>query len=399
MKALTPAEASRAAERRRALRALLASPLVFSRRDPETFAAIVRHRAELARWFADLAGWTLVVDPAAGHARLFKRAARRDTTRPARAPGRGAFDRRRYTLLCLTLAALDRAGAQITLARLAEAVRDVSLEEPELAPLDPDTSSERHAFVDALKLLVELGVLCLRDGDAEGYARGRDGADALYDVQERLLGQLLSAPVPPALAGTPGRMAEEERAQSEEGERIRARQTIFRMLLDDPVVYLDDLDQRSREWLGHGSGFAYERLEEDVGLLVERRAEGLACVDPEGTLTDTAFPEGSSTVKHAALLLCEWLTDRARAARAVAGADRAAPPGDIAWAEVVGRITALRAGCGEAWSKEYGGPDGDERLARDGVAVLEAFGLAVRSGAGVAARPAAARFAPAPPAR
>lgn len=398
MTARTPAELSRATERRRALRALLARPLLLARHDPDAFAAVVRHRAELTRWFAEYPGWTLLVDPAAGHARLLKRAARRDATRPARAPGKGAFDRRRYTLVCLALAALDRSGPQVTLARLAAAVREVSLEEPALAPFDPDVAAERHAFVDALRLLVELGVLSIRDGDAEGYARGREGADALYDVQERLLGQLVAAPLPPALAGTPERMAEEERAQTEEGERLRARQQVFRLLLDDPVVYLDDLDARSREWLGHGSGFVYERLEQDVGLLVERRAEGLAGVDPEGTLTDTAFPEGSSTVKHAALLLCEWLTDRARAGWTDPDGP-VPPPVPIPWPDLVARIAALRADCGAAWSKEYGGPDGDERLARDGAAVLEAFGLAVRTAEGVAARPAAARFAPGPPAR
>jgi uncharacterized protein (TIGR02678 family) len=389
----TPADASRAAEKRRALRALLSRPLLLSERDPEAFAAVVRHRGELARWFADLPGWALAVEPAAGYARLFKRPARSDETRPARAPGKGPFDRRRYTLLCLTLAALDRAGAQTTLARVAGAVRELSLEEPDLAAFDPDSAAERHAFVDVLRLLGDLGLIALRDGDAEAYARGREGADALYDVRERLLGQLLSAPLPPALAGTPERMAEEERAFTEEGERIRARQTVFRMLVDDPVLYLDDLDPRAREWLGHGSGFAYERLEEDVGLLVERRGEGLAGIDPDGTLTDTIFPEGNSTVKHAALLLCEWLADRARAARgtaAGAGAAAAAP-----WREVVARIAALRADCGQAWSKEYGGADGDDRLARDAAAILEAFGLATRSGEGVTARPAAARFTPA----
>src|SRR6266568_4442468 len=73
---------------------------------------------------------------------------------------------------------------------------------------------------------------------------------------------------------------------------------------------LKDLDERAREWLQGGSGFVYERLLRDVGLATERRAEGLAAIDPEGRLTDTGFPEGSSTVKHAALLLCEWLADR-----------------------------------------------------------------------------------------
>jgi uncharacterized protein (TIGR02678 family) len=383
---LAPADAARAAERRRGLRALLAHPLLLREREPEAFSAVVRHRADLARWFGDLPAWTLVVDPGAGYARLFKRPARRDVTRPARAPGKPPFDRRRYVLLCLALAVLDRTGAQTTLARLAEELRSLSVEDPSLAPFDPESSAERHALVDVLRLLEDLGVLGLRDGDAEGYARGREGADALYDVRERLLGALLAAPIPPALAGSPERMVEEERAQTEEGERLHARQAVFRRLLDDPVVYLEDLDPRAREWLGHGSGFAYERLQDDLGLVVERRAEGLAGIDPEGTLTDSAFPEGNSTVKHAALLLCEWLADRGRAARSTGG--DATP-----WTELVARVAALRADCGQAWSHEYGGADGDERLAADAIAVLEAFGLARRRPEGVAARPAASRFA------
>jgi uncharacterized protein (TIGR02678 family) len=401
VKALTPAEAARAAEKRRALRALLSRPLLVGQHEPEAFAAAVRHRAELARWFADLPGWTLAVEPAAGYARLFKRPARRDPTRPARAPGKPPFDRRRYVLLCLTLAALDRAGAQTTLARLAESVRELSLEEPSLEPFDADSSAERHAFVDVLRLLGELGLLSLRDGDADAYARGRERADALYDVRERLLGALLSAPLPPALAGSPERMVEEERAATEDGERLRARQTVFRLLLDDPVLYLEDLDPRAREWLGHGSGFVYEKLEDDLGLVVERRAEGLAGIDPEGTLSDSAFPEGSSTVKHAALLLCEWLADRARAARPAVSVPLApslsngehAAAAAVPWPQVIARIAALRADCGQGWSKEYGGDDGDARLAADAIAVLEAFGLARRDASGVAARPAAARFA------
>ncbi|HET9598165.1 MAG TPA: TIGR02678 family protein, partial [Anaeromyxobacteraceae bacterium] len=271
--ALRAREEAIASERRRALRRLLREPLLLEARDPDAFAAVVRHRAALGRWFAEHAGWSLVVEAGAGYARLMKRSGRRDTTRPARPRGRPAFDRRRYTLLFLALAALDDGPPQTTLARLAESVRDLSLEDPSLAPFDPDQHGERAAFVDVLRLLDELGVLVLRDGDAERYARSREG-DALYDVRERLLGQLLAAPVPPSLAGSPERMMEEERAHTEEGERVEARHAVFRRLLDEPVVYLDDLPPRAREWLEHGKGFLYERLEGDVGLVVERRREG-----------------------------------------------------------------------------------------------------------------------------
>jgi uncharacterized protein (TIGR02678 family) len=391
--AISPVEDRGVAERRRALRALLSRPLLLASRDPDAFAGVVRHRADLARWLSDATGWTLAVEAAAGHARLFKRPARRDASRPARAPGKGPFDRRRYALLCLALAALDDVPGQITLARLAESVRELSLEDPAVPPFDPDVQAERHAFVDVLRLLGDLGVLVLRDGDAERYVRAREG-DALYDVRERLLGQLLAAPIPPALAGSPGRMAEEERARTEEGERIRARQTVFRALLDDPVVYLEDLDDRARDWLLHGSGHVYERLARDAGLVVERREEGLAAIDPDGGLSDSAFPEGSSTVKHAALLLCEWLADRARSARAASG-----DPGEgaVAWDEVLARTGALRAEHAGRWSREYeDGAPGTKRLARDAMAVLEDFGLAARCEGGFVARPTAARFSPAP---
>jgi len=381
--ALRVSEERALAERQRALRRLLAAPLLLQEREPEAFAFVVRHRAALGRWFAENAGWALVVEAGAGYARLLKRIARHDATRPARPPGRPAFDRRRYTLLALALAALDDGRVQTTLARLAEGVRELSLEEAAVAPFDPELHAERAAFVDVLKLLVEWGVLALRDGDVERYARSREG-DALYDVRERLLGQLLSAPVPPALAASPEAMTEEEAAQTDEGERARARHTVFRRLLDDPVVYLDELAPRACEWLEGGRAFVYERLERDVGLVVERRLEGLAAVDPEGELADTLFPDGSSTVKHAALLLCEWLAEEARSS-AVANAD------------VIERVAALREVYGAKWSKEYeDGDAGTARLAGDALAVLAAFGLAASRDRGWTALPAAARFAPAP---
>jgi len=394
------------AERRRALRALLARPLLLAERDPETFAAVVRHRAELVRWFAENAGWTLVVDAGARHARLMKRPARPDPTRPARAPGKRPFDRRRYVLLALALAALDDEPVQVTLARLAEKVRELSLDEDGLAPFDPEQAPERHAFVDVVRLLTDLGVLALRDGDAERYARSREG-DALYDVRERLLGRLLAAPRPPALAGSPARMAEEERAGTEEGERMAGRHAVFRRLLDDPVLYRDEIDERGRDWLAGGSGFLYERLARDAGLAVERRGEGLAAVDPEGTLTDTVFPEGGSTVKHAALLLCEWLADRARARRAGSSGPALETPGAVPWPDVVARVRALQAEYAGRWSKEFDATEaGAEELAREAARLLVGFGLAAFVPPGDAAapapdgalvaRPAAARFAPSP---
>jgi uncharacterized protein (TIGR02678 family) len=421
------------AERRDALRALLARPLLLADRAPEAFAAVVRHRVELVRWFAENAGWALVVDAGGRHARLLKRAARPDPTRPARAPGKGPFDRRRYVLLALALAALDDEPVQVTLARLAEKVRELSLEDDALAPFDPDAVGERRAFVDVVRLLEDLGVLAFRDGDADRYARAPGEGDALYDVRERLLSRLLAAPRPPALAAGPADLGAEERAATEEGERTAARHAVFRRLLDDPVVYKDELDPRGREWLAAGSGFLYERLARDAGLQVERRAEGLAGIDPAGTLTDVVFPEGGSTVKHAALLLCEWLAEAGGApldSAPASGAkpvlsggalapeskdsrrpfDSAPPSGGatlranggedwIPWRDVVARVRALQAEHAGRWSKEYEASDaGAGALAREAVRLLAGFGLAaLAADGGLVPRPACARFAPRAP--
>jgi uncharacterized protein (TIGR02678 family) len=116
------------------LRHLLVHPLLLASSEPAIFAAAVRHRAELTTWFAEYAGWTLVVEPAAGHVRLLKRPAHRDGTRPARAPGKEPFDRRRYALLCLALAALDGMPGQTTPAGRG----DGSSHRAGLSPFDPE---------------------------------------------------------------------------------------------------------------------------------------------------------------------------------------------------------------------------------------------------------------------
>src|SRR5256885_3554894 len=120
------------AQRRRALRALLAKPLLTADADDETLRLVRRHATDLREWLAAETGWRLVVD--AESARLFKTVANSDDgTHPARErKGRPAFGRRRYVLTCLALAVLERADAQITLGRLAEGVL-VAAGEPELA--------------------------------------------------------------------------------------------------------------------------------------------------------------------------------------------------------------------------------------------------------------------------
>ncbi|AKU92735.1 TIGR02678 family protein [Vulgatibacter incomptus] len=374
------------AQRVAAIRALLASPLLSASSDPEIFRTVVRQRAYLTEWFASHPGWRLVIDPSGGYARLHKVPGRSDTTKPARRADGTPFDRRRYALLCLTLAALDDAPVQTTVGRIAALVEEASADDEEGVAFDPSLAAERRAFVDALRLLVSLGVLRVRDGDADRYAHTREG-DALLDVNERVLGQLLAAPIPPVFAGTPEGMLDEQLPDTDEGQRLSARYRVIRRLLEDPVLYYDDLDARAFDWLDHSRGFLYALLEDDVGMPIERRREGLAAIDPEGLVTDERFPDGGSTVRHAALLLASHLAKQGERDVAV---ERGA---------LVEVVTALQADHSERWSKQYSADEqGAAQLCEEAVALLEAFGLVRHEGDGrLRVRPAVARFSPGEP--
>ena len=377
-----------AAERSRAIRLLLRHPLLTADAQGKALLEpVVKHRDWLIRWFSEHAGWRLVVDGEAGFARLYKIPPAFAAPRSAEARS-GAFDRRRYVLLCLLLAALDDVAGQTTLATLASALKEQAMALPGVEPFDPDRRSERRAFVDALRWLVDLGVLRERDGALGRYAESGQG-DALYDLDERLLNHLIAAPHPPALAGDPGRMMHEPAPETQEGQRRAARQHVFRQLLDEPVLYTQELDADTAAWLGSAASFVHRTLRE-AGFLVERRAEGLAAIDPEGLSSDLAFPAGDSSHKHAALLLAELWTARVREGRGE----------EIDQNELLGLVHTLVADLGDrcGWRADYRDPAGGaERLLTDATQLLFGLGLIQPTATGWAARPAIARFAPAQP--
>ena len=127
------------AQRRAALRALLAKPLLVADADGETLVLVRRHLPELREWLNRETGWRLVADSET--ARLFKTTPElSDASHPARGHHKEPFGRRRYVTLCLALSALARADAQTTLGSLADDVLTAAAE-PELAAsgftLDP----------------------------------------------------------------------------------------------------------------------------------------------------------------------------------------------------------------------------------------------------------------------
>ena len=86
---------------------------------------------------------------------------------------------------------------------------------------------------------------------------------------------------------------------------------VRRMLVETPVVHLDELTDAERDWLRTRQRREAQAFSELLGLEMEIRAEGVALVDPEEELTDLHLP-GTGTVAQAALLLAERLVERLR---------------------------------------------------------------------------------------
>jgi uncharacterized protein (TIGR02678 family) len=299
-------------QRRRALRALLARPLLGA--DHDAFPLVRAHADHLRTWFARECGWVLRI--ARSHARLAKRPAdTRDATRGAR-----EFNRERYILLCLALAVLEREDVQVTLARLGEALMAEALE-PALAATGfefaLDRQSQRRDLVYVCRLLLDLGVLVRVAGDEAAYIN--QSGDALYDIQRPVLAAMLvSERGPSALAAaesTEARLSAltaDPPVEGEEAERTALRHCLARRLLDDPLLYVNDLSAGERAYFASQRGPMGRRLAEATGLTTEHRAEGSALVDANGDLTDVALPQ-QGTDAHATLLLAELLAERLRA--------------------------------------------------------------------------------------
>jgi uncharacterized protein (TIGR02678 family) len=385
-------------EFRTSVRALLMTPLMSPAH--EDFAAVRRHADELRDWFARETGWILHVEREG--ARLFKQPANlADPTR-----GLPDYDCRRYVLLCLACAVLERADPQVTLRVLGEKLLLLAAE-PALASLGftftLSAQHERRELVAVCRTLLALGVLQRVAGDEEGFVQvGGDQADALYDVQRRALAGMLAAvrgpstwkaeEAPVTLDERLRALVEEHVADSDEGRRTATRRHLARRLLDDPVVYTEMLEAESRAYFINQRGAMAARLCEAAGLDAEQRAEGLALVDESGLLTDVAMP-AEGTDAHATLLVAEYLaanqrqrqTDRAESAQLFAETTRADDIADF--------LRGAKTRYGRYWRKSAREPGSERELAAIAIERLEKLHLVAHHADTVRPLPALARFA------
>jgi len=369
------------AERQDALQLLLRHPLITADGPhAEAFELVRRHRDDLARDVRQLLGYRLVVEP--GFARLYKAGLGAGRSRPLRRTTGTPFSPRTYTYLALCCSVLLTARQQVLLSSLAEQVRTAATEAG--VDLGDDTRSDRRAFGAALRQLVAWGVLVEDDGTVATFADD-PAAEALLYVRRDLVRHLLAVPL--REVADPDELV---RLSAEPGVGAGARHRVRRLLVEEPAVLADDVDDESWAWLRQSQRREARLFAEMFGLELEIRAEGVAAVDPRDELTDQPFPRGG-TLGYAALLAVSELARRLRPE--TMGRDEVVATVPVPHGLLDEVVAELLERHRQRWKQDY--VDRPERLPRDVEDLLVAMGL-LRRGPGDELRLAAVanRYAP-----
>lgn len=389
-------------ERGEAIRHLLATPWLDITASPAPTRLAIRHAEWLIEWFENVCGWRLEVDAPAGFARLYKRSANPDSSRPLRRPRgeRAPFDRRRYRLLCLVCAVLERHPVT-TIGLLADGLRAE-------AALDTTLRRERAAIVDVLHVLRGWGVIAWRAGDVDAWLDD-ETSNAILQADSHRLHSLLASAITPgridaALAGDTTEAivallaeprygdAPDDPAATPDAQRLRfTRHALARRTLDDPVVHLEDESRTTVDYLENPAGRRWLREHvEAAGFALEERREGLLAIDPDAIATDLRFPGPSGTAAQVALMLIDALSGTAPIDAARTRASRTL--GTLSAPEL-DRFIASRLQRHTGWARMHREGEGPRHLVREAVDLLRRFDLVRTDEDGrVHARPALARY-------
>jgi uncharacterized protein (TIGR02678 family) len=421
------------ADYQRAVRLILRHPLVTAAwPDAKALPRIRRFSAILREDLSGAFGYRLELHGQT--ARLVRTKDALDPTQPALSRNKKPFDRRRYAYLALCLAALGRAGIQITLSELADSVAADAARITGLG-LDPDRGSDRRALVDAVGWLEERGALRVADGSSASWASDRGTGEALYDVARDAVFALFRPSQVLQHVDSVAALLDRSATTAESSgnaQRRAAAQAARRIAVERPVVYFADVPDPVANHL-RGSALAAD-LQRLTGQRIERRAEGVLLVDTNN-LSSERFP-GTGSVAQAAVLLAVAMADRVidpdgrrvkRIAPPEAG-ERAQqllrqvdaglptatqvlldapeppllPPEEEDTEEVPGRLpfitdSFLRTAVGEIL-RRYGTAFGagwhanPQRLRAEALALLERFGVVTSVPGGVLVRPLAGRY-------
>lgn len=382
-------------ERRDAIAALLARPLLTGEvTDAEDLRLVRLHSEWLKKWFQRWPGWSLIIT--ADMARLRKHPSpRSDSTRGLvdrdDAQQRSLFTRRKYALLCVVLATLENEQRQTTIKQVAAKTEIVVRLDGQLAELafefDTKLLAHRRELVAVMRFLQERCVLMLIDRDDLGYVQSQ--SDCLYRIGRSALSSMLcsirgASTIPRTDVNELIRqlnfveVPEAPQAQNEELQHC-----LVRRLLDDPVMYFDELTPREYEYFNMQGERILKELRSVTGLEVERRAEGVALLTPIAAWTDLGLPE-SGTRGHATLLLAEWFGARLRECTEIECR--------IAHEEVFRFIQELAGKLQSRWRKNAGTKEGIHQIYQDAIEILQSLSLIDVRDDCVIPRPAVARY-------
>jgi uncharacterized protein (TIGR02678 family) len=282
----------------------------------------------------------------------------------------------------LCCSALLTGRQQVLLSALVDQVRMAAAEAG--IELGVDSHTDRRDFVAALRQLVSWGVLVEDDGTVAAFADD-ETSEALLYVHRDLVRHLLAVPL--REVDDPDELI---RLAAEPGAGGGARHRVRRLLVEEPAVLADDLDDDSWSWLRQSQRREARTLDELLGLQLEIRAEGVAAIDPRDELTDEPFPRGG-TLGHAALLAASELARRL--APIDAGRDDVVATVPVPRGLLDDIVAALVGEHGRRWRQDA--VERPDRLARDVEDLLADVGLLRRDpGGGLRLAAIARRYAP-----
>ena len=394
------------AERRRALRALLRNPLMLSVGDTAAQYVLVRnHSAWLKHWLAAFPGWNLYLDAEAARLRKVPPGLA-DETRPAIDATSGSpFSKRRYALLCLALTALEKCERQTTLGKIAETIMDLVAGDRSLqaAGLIFDISShdQRRDLVHAVRFLLKNGLLRRVHGNEQEFLNQTGTSDALYEINRSILAVILNVSRSPSaleaslpevarssvenpshLVEQRGKwISEDPPAITEDARNRQIRSRLIRSLLDDPVLYFEDLSNEELNYFERQRGYLLRQVREATGLIPEIRREGVALLDDAGDLTDIRLPE-EGTDGQLTQLLAEWLAEQLNNQPDVA----------VPFKSVQQHVSNLIRIHGSRWRKAVRERGAEIGMAEDALRRLQGLRLVRITAEGVVPLPACGRY-------
>jgi uncharacterized protein (TIGR02678 family) len=154
------------------------------------------------------------------------------------------------------------------------------------------------------------------------------------------------------------------------------RHRLMRSLLDEPVLYYDELTEAEQTYLTAQRALLTRRAGELTDLAPEIRGEGIAMVDQRDELTDMRMPE-IGTDGHVALLITEEL---------------AAQEGDVAVGDLHALVRRLAEEHRSYWRRNTREPGAEVGLVEHALERLVALRLVRREGDRVHPLPALGRF-------